>query len=127
MKPVAPNTVAVCPVVDQLRSRFGCCRALTSKCRSIIDDQHQIFERVAILLDTYRPPCILMIGLPVRVIDTSSLNPLRCMNGALGVDEPFVVRREALEAGQSQDFCMLLSYCPVQLGERSGSSRYVSG
>ena len=32
---------------------------------------------------SYRPPCILIIGLPVRVMDTSSCTPRRCMNGAL--------------------------------------------
>ena len=66
---------------------------------------------MAVPRDAYRPPWILIIGLPVRVIDTSSLNPLRCINGAPGVDEAFVATRKPLEAGQAHDFCMLLS-CP---------------
>ena len=42
-------------------------------------------------------------------MDTSSLNPLRCMDGAREIDDFFVAERKPLEAGQTHDFCMLLS------------------
>lgn len=64
-------------------------------------------ELAAVLSIAYRPPCSLMIGFPVLVIETSSRRPLRWMNGALAIGELLAARRKLLEARQTQDFCIV--------------------
>ena len=63
-----------------------------------------MIELAAVISIAYRPPCILMIGFPVLVIETSSRRPLRWMNGALAIGGLLAARRKLFEAGQTHDF-----------------------
>ena len=68
----------------------------------------QAVNAIAWCLHAYRPPCIRIRGLPVLVIDTSSRKPRRWTNGALQRSWPFAAIRKLLDAGQVQDFCIVL-------------------
>lgn len=68
----------------------------------------QALKAIAVLLQTYRPPCIRIRGLPVLVIDTSSRRPRRWPNGALQCSWPFAATRRLRDTGRDQDFCIVL-------------------
>lgn len=74
--PVAPKTVTVCPKAHQSELNQGSVflppsEALKNDC------QPTVFYKFLAKAATYRPPCILIIGFPVLVMETSSRIPLR--------------------------------------------------
>lgn len=57
-----------------------------------------------IMVETYRPPWILIMGLPVLVMETSGNPPLELVLAQS--DAALVAARKPLEAGEIQNFCM---------------------